>query len=118
MGKKAKKKSKMACPGCPACGWNGANAPAGWNGAGPGNGGGLFGNLPSWIPGTPAQQQFLVGLALGAGAAWVLGDEERRAALLKTAMKLYSGLAGGFEELKEQAADIRAEMDSQLHQAP
>lgn len=115
MAKKTKKKNKRACAGCPACGWNGGNAT---NTANAGNGGGLFGNLPSWIPGTPAQQQFLVGLALGAGAAWVLGDEDRRAALLKTAMKLYSGLAGGFEELKEQAADIRAEMDAQLHQNP
>lgn len=116
MAKKAKKKkNKLACAGCPACGWNGANAAGAANA---GNRGGLFGNLPSWIPGTPAQQQFIVGLALGAGAAWVLGDEDRRAALLKTAMKLYSGLSGGFEELKEQAADIRAEMDAQLHQDP
>lgn len=115
MAKKSKKKAKLACTGCPACGWNGGNTLANANA---GNGGGLFGNLPSWIPGTPAQQQFLVGLALGAGAAWVLGDEDRRAALLKTAMKLYSGLSGGFEELKEQAADIRAEMDAQLHQNP
>ena len=79
---------------------------------------GLFAGMASWLPGTPRQQQFLLGAALGAGGAWLLGDDARRAALVRAGMKLYSGLAGGFEELKEQVADIQAEMDAERHEAP
>jgi hypothetical protein len=59
--------------------------------------------------------QFLMGLLIGAGAAWVLSDEEIRGKLMKTAMKVYAGVAGGFEELKEQMADIRADVAAQRH---
>jgi hypothetical protein len=33
-----------------------------------------------------------------------------RAKLLRAGMQLYSGLSAGFEEIKEQMADIQAEM--------
>ncbi|EIC30065.1 hypothetical protein [Methylomicrobium album] len=59
--------------------------------------------------------QFLLGLLLGAGAAWVLSDEEIRGKLIKSVMKAYAGVAGGFEELKEQMADIRAEVAAERH---
>jgi len=59
--------------------------------------------------------QFLLGLLLGAGAAWVLNDEEMRGKLIKSVMKVYAGVAGGFEELKEQMADIKAEVASERH---
>ncbi|MCG5517407.1 MULTISPECIES: YtxH domain-containing protein [unclassified Ectothiorhodospira] len=55
-------------------------------------------------------EQFLLGLAIGAGAAWVLSDEETRHKLMKAGIDLYSGVAGGVEELKEQMADIKAEL--------
>lgn len=60
-------------------------------------------------------EQFLLGLLIGGAAAWVLSDEELRNKLLKTGLKLYSGLMGGLEELKEQVADVRAELDSEQH---
>lgn len=60
----------------------------------------------------PAKQQFLVGAALGAAAAYVLADEQLRGKLLKAGMKLYASVMGGIEEMKEQAADIRAEMQA------
>jgi len=59
--------------------------------------------------------QFLMGLLIGAGAAWVLGDEEMRGKLIKAVMKVYAGVAGGFEELKEQMADIKAEVAMERH---
>ncbi|MBZ8138908.1 hypothetical protein CLD22_03210 [Rubrivivax gelatinosus] len=121
MGKKAKKLRK-ACRAWSEGGGTGmppwmaaGGAPAGWNAAGNGAASGL---MPAWLRAMSAQQQFLVGLAIGAGGAWLLGDDERRAALVKAGMKLYTGLAGGFEELKEQVADIRAEMDAEQHGTP
>lgn len=59
--------------------------------------------------------QFLLGLLIGAGAAWVLSDEEIRGKLIKSVMKVYAGVAGGFEELKEQMADIKAEVAAERH---
>ena len=62
-------------------------------------------------------KSLLVGLAafalIGAAAVYVLGDEQMRNKLLKTAMKLYAGIAGGVEEIKEQMADIRAEVEAE-----
>ncbi|AYH42208.1 DUF5132 domain-containing protein [Azoarcus sp. DN11] len=59
--------------------------------------------------------QFLLGAAIGAAAAYVLGDEELRGKLLKTGMKLYAGLLGGVEEFKEQMADLKAEVEAEQH---
>jgi hypothetical protein len=56
-----------------------------------------------------------MGLMIGAGAAWLLSDEELRGKLIKAGMKLYANVAGGFEELKEQMADIRAEVAAEQH---
>jgi hypothetical protein len=58
---------------------------------------------------TPGQQ-LMAGVLIGAAAAWVLGDEKMRGKLLRAGMQLYTGLAAGFEEIKEQMADIQAEM--------
>jgi hypothetical protein len=74
-----------------------------------------------WLHGLSAylparhRDQFLMGLVLGAGAAWVLSDEALRAKMIKSGMKLYANIAGGFEELKEQMADIRAEVAAERH---
>jgi hypothetical protein len=101
----------------------------GYPGMGPGYGAPGYGN-PGYGPAgvnhdflkamsgyLPSQHtdQFLMGLMLGAGAAWILSDEELRGKLIKAAMKVYTGVAGGFEELKEQMADIRADVAAERH---
>lgn len=98
MAKKKGKKSKNAKR-------NGA-----WT-AGPmqGQGQGLFGGLARLLPNRPSEQ-FLVGALIGAAATYVLADEALRGKLIASGLRLYSELAGGLAELKEQAADIQAEL--------
>ncbi len=96
-GKKQKKKNKKM------------NA-YGYNYAAPD--GGLFNGLSRLLP-HHRTDQFLVGVLFGAAVVYVLSDEDMRAKLIKGGMKLYAGMAGGFEEIKEQFADIRAEMEAQ-----
>lgn len=55
-------------------------------------------------------EQFLLGALLGAAATYILADENLRGKLLKSGIKLYSCVIGGIEEMKEQAADIQAEI--------
>ena len=62
------------------------------------------------LAGSRSTEQFILGALIGAAAVYVLGDEEMRGKLVKTGMRLYAGIAGGFEEIKEQMADIRAEV--------
>lgn len=132
MGKRRKKGRGRADSGygtVPPQGWPGMEAAmdgmapgAGGYGAGygPGHGAdhgaaaGLLGGLPAFLR-TRNTEQFLLGLAVGAGAAWALSDDKRRKALVKAAMKFYGGIAGGWEELKEQFADLRAEVDAEQH---
>lgn len=87
---------------------NGMGAVPGMNAA-PGMNNGFLHGLQGLV-GSRHTEQFILGALLGAAAVYVLGDEEMRAKLVKTAMKLYSGVAGGFEEIKEQMADIKAEV--------
>lgn len=65
---------------------------------------------PAGLAALTGSQQFLAGALLGAAAAYVLSDEALRAKLIKGGMQLYAGLAGGLEEIKEQMADIQAEL--------
>jgi len=51
-----------------------------------------------------------VGALIGAAATYVLADEALRGKLIRSGLKLYSELAGGLAEMKEQAADIQAEL--------
>ncbi|MDR1529547.1 MAG: hypothetical protein LBS40_03985 [Burkholderiales bacterium] len=81
-----------------------------YNYANPQNG--LFAGLREMLP-SRKSDQFLAGLLLGAAAAYILSDEEIRARLIKGGIKLYSGIAGGIEEIKEQFADIRAELEAE-----
>jgi len=98
----AKKKRKKAKNGKRNGDWN--------NAAAPGNGqGGLLGGLTRMLPGQPSEQ-FLVGALIGAAATYVLSDEALRGRLIRSGLKLYGELAGGLAELKEQAADIQAEL--------
>lgn len=73
---------------------------------------GLLHNLQGML-GSRQSEQFILGALIGAAAVYVLGDEEMRNKLVKAGMKLYAGVAGGFEEIKEQMADIRAEVDAE-----
>lgn len=75
---------------------------------------GFLQGMPAFLR-TGNTEQFLLGALIGAAAAWVLSDEELRGKIVKSAMKLYSGVAGGFEEMKEQMADIRAEVEAERH---
>jgi hypothetical protein len=74
--------------------------------------GGLFGGLARMLP-AGRTEQFLLGAAIGAAAAYILSDEELRGKLIKSGVKLYSGLVGGLEEVKEQVADIQAELQAE-----
>lgn len=78
--------------------------------------GGLLHNLQGMM-GSRHSEQFILGALIGAAAVYVLGDEEMRSKLVKTGMKLYAGIAGGFEEIKEQMADIRAEVAAEQSSA-
>lgn len=75
-------------------------------------GSGLLSSLGLGKLNLTAGQQFLLGSLIGAAATYVLTDEELRAKVMKGAMKLYSNMAGGFEEIKEQMADLRAEIEA------
>jgi len=65
---------------------------------------------PTGLAALSGGQQFLTGALLGAVVAYLLGDEAMRAKLIRAGVQLYSGIAGGVEEIKEQVADIQAEM--------
>lgn len=128
MAKAKKRKNKAGARGCPQCGHRheaptrdmggagrGEDYGAADEGPGPGYGergwdeGGLLGDLPAFLRGGDSSH-FLLGAALGATAAWVLSDEELRGKLIRTGVRLYAGIAGNIEELREQMADIRAEV--------
>jgi hypothetical protein len=109
MAKKNKKKNKKrgkdwAGQVCPVTGQSFRN--------GQPQGGGLFAGLGRMLP-QGRTEQFLLGAAVGAVAAYVLSDEEMRTKLIKSGVKLYSGLVGGFEEIKEQVADLKAEFEAE-----
>lgn len=78
----------------------------------PGSERGFLNGLQGMV-GSRQTEQFILGALIGAAAVYVLGDEQMRNKLLKTAMKLYAGIAGGVEEIKEQMADIRAEVEAE-----
>ena len=71
---------------------------------------GLFG-------GNRQTEQFILGLLLGGADAYVLGDPEKRAKLIRMGMKLYAGVAGSVEEFKEQIADLKAEVAAEQENA-
>lgn len=84
--------------------WNAANGTAAT-----GQSAGLLGGLGRLLP-SRRSDQFLLGLALGAAATYVLGDDALRGKIMRSGVKLYGTLMGGVEEMKEQMADIQAEM--------
>lgn len=83
------------------------------------HGRGIYGDAGRLLEGFPhalksrQSEQFLLGALVGAAAAYVLSDEELRGKLVKTGIKLYSGVVGSFEEMKEQMADLKAEVEAE-----
>ena len=74
--------------------------------------------LRGWLASAQAEQ-FIFGALLGGGAAYVLGDEEKRERVMQSAVRLYTGVLGNLEEFKEQLADIQAEVAAEMAgQAP
>ena len=84
----------------------------GRGGAAMAGGTGLLGGLGGLLP-SRRSEQLLLGLALGAAGAWVLSDAELRGRIMKAAMRLYAGMAAGLEEMKEQAEDLKAELEAE-----
>jgi hypothetical protein len=58
----------------------------------------------------PASNRFVKGLLFGAAATYVLSNEEIQRAAIKSAVKAWSSLQGGVEELKERFQDAEAEL--------
>ncbi|MDR2165190.1 MAG: YtxH domain-containing protein [Zoogloeaceae bacterium] len=106
MSKKKEKKNKKARKAA-SNGFYGRNAANAAN-----TGPGLLGNLGQWLQEHPSEQ-FLLGALLGATAAYVLGHEELRARILKGGIELYGNLAGSLAEIREQMADIKAEVEAE-----
>ena len=98
--------------GMGAAGWNAAGVPPAMAAGLPGFDQGLLHGFQGLL-GSRQTEQFVLGALIGAAAVYVLGDDEIRNKLVKTGMKLYANVAGGFEELKEQMADVRAEVEAE-----
>ena len=75
---------------------------------GPGN---MFSSFLDGMKGWDSKQ-FLMGAVLGATLSYIMTDQEMRDKILKFGAKMYTNIAGGFEEFKEQMADLKAEMSS------
>lgn len=73
---------------------------------------GMLGTLGGLLP-KGRTEQFLIGLAIGGAAAYVLADDELRGKLFKGAIKAYASVMGGVAEMKEQFADLSAEVEAE-----
>ncbi len=66
----------------------------------------------------PAADSLIKGLAVGAGAAYLLTNETAQRTILRTAVQIWSFLQGGVEELKERLHDAEAEVAAAAAPAP
>lgn len=57
----------------------------------------------------PQADSLIKGLAVGAGAAWLLTSEPAQRVIMRTAVQLWATVQGGIEELKERYHDAEAE---------
>ncbi|XPV75057.1 MAG: YtxH domain-containing protein [Desulfovibrio sp.] len=64
--------------------------------------------LQSWFNVTDVK--YLAGAALGAGVAYAMTNEKVQKTVVSGAVRLWAGIQGGVEEVKEQVQDIKAEM--------
>lgn len=67
--------------------------------------------LSSWVNITSTD--YLKGLALGAGVALVATNPTVQKAVVSGAVKLWTAIQGGVEELKEQVQDAKAEISQE-----
>ncbi|MFP4209224.1 MAG: hypothetical protein ACLFSC_11240 [Wenzhouxiangella sp.] len=58
----------------------------------------------------PSRERFVKGLLIGAAAAYLLTNDNVQRAAIKGAVKAWSTLQGGVEELKERFQDAEAEL--------
>ncbi len=70
---------------------------------------GIMAGIKKLLP-ESASEQFLIGVLIGGGAAYVLSDEQLRRHIIRYGLQTYGNIMGGLEELKEQVADIQAEI--------
>lgn len=68
--------------------------------------------LSDIVLGKTATDRFIRGLAIGALATYLLTNENAQKAVAKGSVKLYEGVVGGFEELKEKFMDAKADYES------
>lgn len=66
----------------------------------------------------PGADSLVKGLAVGAGAAWLLTSEPAQRVLMRTAVQLWATLQGGIEELKERYHDAEAEAEAAMAPPP
>ncbi|MFC3061607.1 YtxH domain-containing protein [Paenirhodobacter populi] len=71
--------------------------------------GGVLGGLKSILPET-ASGQLLAGVLIGGAITWALSDEKLREKIIRQGVQTFGNLAGALAELKEQIADIQAEV--------
>lgn len=73
---------------------------------------GMLAKLSDLLP-KGRTEQFLLGLLVGGATAYVLADEELRGKVFKGAMKAYASVMGSMSEMKEQLADVAAEVEAE-----
>lgn len=73
---------------------------------------GMLGTLGGLLP-KGRNEQFLLGLLIGGVAAYVLSEEDLRGKLFKGAIKAYASVMGNVAEMKEQFADLSAEVEAE-----
>lgn len=66
----------------------------------------------------PGADSLMKGLAIGAGAAYLLTNETAQRTILRTAVQVWSLLQNGIEELKERLHDAEAEVAAAAEPEP
>ena len=80
-------------------------------------GGGLLDDLRKVLP-ESTTEQLLLGVLLGAGAAYALSDEAVRRKIVRFAVGAYVDVAGALAGLREEIGDARAEILAERASAP
>jgi hypothetical protein len=75
------------------------------------NASGMLGPIGIWLREHPSEQ-FLIGALAGAALAYVLSNEELRGKILKNGLGMYGAFMSNLAELREQVADIQAEIET------
>lgn len=67
--------------------------------------------LKSMLP-ESASAQLMMGVIIGGAVAYVLSDEVLREKIIRQGVKSFGNMAGSLAELKEQIADVQAEIEA------